>query len=515
MERINITQLLITVVSLVVGLIAGFYIRRFLAEARISSAEAEATKILNQAKQQVENQSKEILVAAKEEAHNIKSQGEADLKQRRKEVERVEDRLLQREELLEEKINKMEGKEKELIEARENTNSLNEELKLKVDGQKAVLEKISGMSSEEAKKMQIELMENDLKRESVKIIKEMEEKTREESTKKAQEIISLAIQRSASEHTAETTVSVVPIPSDDMKGRIIGREGRNIRSIETLTGVNLIIDDTPEAITVSGFDPIRREIAKVCLENLILDGRIHPAKIEEMYLKAKREIESRIKEAGNEAVYEMDLRDIHPEIIRVLGRLQFRTSYGQNVLKHSLEVARLAGLLASELNVNVPLAKRGGMLHDIGKAVDKEIEGNHAIIGSELAKRLGESDDVCNIIEAHHEEREPQTVEAVLVLAADAISAARPGARREIFETYIKRLEKLESIADSFEGVEKVFAIQAGREVRVMVKPEDINDEQSIVMAREIAKQIEDELQYPGQIRVTVVRESRATEYAK
>ena len=455
------------------------------------------------------------VLEAKEEAYRIKNENEKELRERRNELQRNERRLLQREETLDKKIDGIEQREQQLnqkIKEAENTEASIKEL---YDKQLKELETISGLSMDEAREILLSSVERDARHDAAIMLRDIEAKTKEEADKRARNIISLAIQRCAADHVAETTVSVVSLPNDEMKGRIIGREGRNIRTLETATGVDLIIDDTPEAVILSGFDPVRREVARIALERLITDGRIHPGRIEEMVEKARREVDTQIREAGEQAIFEVGIHGLHHELIKLIGRLKYRTSYGQNVLKHSIEVAHLAGMMASELGANVALAKRAGLLHDIGKAVDHEVEGPHAQIGADLAKKYRENNQVIHAIQAHHGDVEPSTVEAVLVQAADAISAARPGARRETLENYIKRLEKLEEIANSFEGVDKSFAIQAGREIRILVKPENVNDADTIIMAKEIVKRIETELEYPGQIKVNVIRETRAVEFAK
>ena len=503
------------VVALAAGLVAGFFARKFMAEAKIRSAEEEARRIVQEAEKASEAKKREALLEAKDDIFSMRSEAERDIKNRRNELQRFERRLLQREEQLDNRTEGLEKREKSLAAREKDIQSMWSAAEKAIAEGKERLEKIAGLSKEEAKQILLEQVEEETKREAAQVIKKIENRLRDEAEKKAKNIIANAIQRCASDHVAETTVSVVPLPNDEMKGRIIGREGRNIRTFETLTGINLIIDDTPEAVILSSFDPVRREIARLTLERLITDGRIQPARIEEMFDKAKAEVEAEIKEVGEQAVFEVGLHGVNHELMRVLGRLKYRTSYGQNVLKHSLEVAHLAGLMAAELGTDIKLAKRAGLLHDIGKAIDHEVEGSHAIIGAELAKRLKENEAVIHAIEAHHEEVEARSIEAVLVQAADAISAARPGARRETLESYIKRLERLETIADSFEGVESSYALQAGREIRIMVKSDVIDDLGCITLSREIARQIEDELEYPGQIKITVVREKRVVEYAK
>lgn len=455
------------------------------------------------------------MLEAKEESHKIRLESEKENRERRSEIQKQEKRLLQKEESIDRKADSLEKREdifNKKVEELEKKESLIDEL---YDKQVKELERLSGLTSDEAKEILLNDIKKEIAHESAVLIKEMERKVKEESEKKSKEIISCAIQKCAAEHVAESTVTVVSLPNDEMKGRIIGREGRNIRTLETLTGIDLIIDDTPEAVVLSGFDPIRREIARIALEKLIVDGRIHPARIEEMVEKAKKEVDNVIREEGEQAAFETGIHGLHSELIKLLGRLKYRTSYGQNVLRHSIEVSHLAGIMASELDVNVRIAKRAGLLHDIGKAVDHEIEGPHVDIGVNLAKKYKESKDILHCIAAHHGDIEPKTVEAVLVQAADAISAARPGARRETLEAYIKRLEKLESIANSSDGIEKSYAIQAGRELRIMVKPDSLSDDEIVLTARDIVKKIEDELDYPGQIKVNVIRETRAIEYAK
>jgi ribonuclease Y len=489
--------------------------RKKIAEAKIASAEEAAQKLIIEAEKIGEGRKKEALLEAKEDIHKLRSEVERESKERRNDLQRLERRLLQKEENLDRKIDSLEKKEEILGRKETEIDKNREKINELYAKQLTELERVSGLSSEEAKKILLTNVEEEIRHETAIMIKDMQQQAKEDADKNAREIISLAIQRCAADHVAETTVSVVALPNDEMKGRIIGREGRNIRTLETLTGVDLIIDDTPEAVILSGFDPVRREVARIALEKLITDGRIHPARIEEMVEKAQKEVEQKIKEAGEQATFDTGVHGLHPEIIRLLGRLKYRTSYGQNVLKHSIEVAHLAGVMAAELGVDVMLAKRAGLLHDLGKAIDHEVEGPHVTIGADLAKKYHESDEVVNAIGAHHGDEEPTTVQAVLVAAADAVSAARPGARRETLESYLKRLTRLEEIAESFDGVEKSFAIQAGREVRIMVKPEKIDDLASIRLVRDIVKRIESELEYPGQIKVTVIRETRAVDYAK
>ncbi|MGK0467294.1 MAG: ribonuclease Y, partial [Clostridium sp.] len=486
-----------------------------ISQANISEAEKEAKKIIDDSVKEAETRKKEAVLEAKEEVHRLRTDLEKESRERRNEVQRLERRNIQREESLDKKSDVLERKEENLNKKQQDVEMLEASIKDLHTKQREELERLSGLTSDEAKQVLLDEIKKEIKHDAAIMIKEIETKAKEEADKKAREIITYAIQRCAADHVAETTVHVVSLPNDEMKGRIIGREGRNIRTLETLTGVDLIIDDTPEAVILSAFDPIRREVARIALEKLIVDGRIHPARIEEMVEKAKKEVDSDIKEEGEQATFETGVHSLHSEIVRLLGRLKYRTSYGQNVLKHSIEVSYLAGLMASELGIDPTLAKRCGLLHDIGKAVDHEVEGPHALIGAEIAKKHHESASVVNAIAAHHGDVELQSLEAILVQAADAISAARPGARRETLEAYIKRLEKLEEIANSYEGVEKSYAIQAGREVRIMIKPDIIDDAGAVEMARNLVKRIENELEYPGQIKVNVIRETRAIDYAK
>ncbi|MCL0067550.1 ribonuclease Y [Peptococcaceae bacterium] len=511
----DIQLILFIVVALLLGSAVGYFLRKHLAEVKIASAEAEAEKIIKTAVEQAEAKKREAILEAKEEALRFRNEAEREYKERRNELQKIERRLLQKEENLDRKIEMNEKKEESLRLKEQEIEKLKLEAEETLNKQKAELERISGMTSEEAKQTLIESIKQEAQRDAALLVKEIEQKAKEEGERRARDIITLAIQRCAADHVADVTVAVVPLPNDDMKGRIIGREGRNIRSFETFTGVDLIIDDTPEAVLVSSFDPIRREVARIALEKLIIDGRIHPGRIEEMVEKARKEVDIQIREAGEQAAFETGVHGLHPELVKLLGKLKFRASYGQNVLKHSIEVSHLAGLMASELGIDNKVTKRAGLLHDIGKAVDHEVEGSHVAIGVDLCKKYNENPEVIHAVAAHHGDEEPRTIEAVLVQAADAISAARPGARRETLESYIKRLQKLEEIASSFEGVEKAFAIQAGREVRIMVKPEQVDDLGAVKIAREITKKIEEGLEYPGQIKVVIIRETRAVDYAK
>ena len=502
---------LIALIALVIGLVAGYFYRKNGMEKKIGQTEEFVTNMLEEATHKAEEKKKEAVLEAKEEIIRLKSELDKEVRDRRNEVSRLERRVNQREEQFDKKLDNLEAREEALNDKYREAERLEAEAQEMHDRQQAELERIAGMTADEAKQILVDRIQKDAYHDAAVMVREVEAQAREEADKKARNIVSLAIQKCAADHVAETTVSVVALPNDDMKGRIIGREGRNIRTLETAT----IIDDTPEAVIISAFDPVRREVARIALEKLIMDGRIHPARIEEMVEKAKREVDNQIREAGEQAIFETNLHGIHPELVKLLGRMRYRTSYGQNVLRHSIEVSHLAGVMAAELGADVTLAKRAGLLHDIGKAIDHEVEGTHVTIGADLAKKFRENDLVVNAIAAHHGDVEPKSVEAVLVQAADAISAARPGARRESLENYIKRLEKLESIANAFDGVESCYAIQSGREIRVIVKPEDVNDAGTLILAREIVKRIEAEMEYPGQIKVNVVRETRAVEFAK
>ena len=511
--------IILIVVAAVLGIAIGFFsgmtYRKKVAEREIGSAEAEATRIINEAIRGGESKKKEMLLEAKDEIHRSRTEYEKEVKERRAELSKQERRLEQKETTLDKKTEAFEKKEEELSKKMAAVAQTQEEANRLKEAQMQTLEKISGLTQEQAKAHLLKSVEEEVRHESAMKIKEIEQQLKDYADEKAREILSTAIQRCAADHAAEVTVSVVPLPNDEMKGRIIGREGRNIRTLETITGVDLIIDDTPEAITVSSFDPVRREIARLALEKLIQDGRIHPTRIEDMVEKAKREVERTIREEGERACYETGVHNLNPELVKILGRQKYRTSYGQNVLNHSIEVSHIAGLMAAELGVDVALAKRAGLLHDLGKSIDHEVEGSHVQLGADLAKKYKENPVVINAIEAHHGDVEPKTVIAVLVQAADAVSAARPGARRENVENYIRRLQKLEELTGSWPGVDKAFAIQAGREVRIMVKPEVVTEDNMILLARDIAKKIEAELEYPGQIKVNVIRETKAVEYAK
>ncbi len=510
-----VAAIIAAVVGLAIGIGAGYFVRKNISEAKIGEADSLAKNIIDQANKDAETIKKEKLLEAKEEIHKFRNDAEKENRERRNELQKYERRVIQKEESLDRKQQSMENKESNLNQKLRAVDEKQKEVEAIKVKQLEKLEDISGITSEKAKDIILSNAEKEVRHEMSIMIKEIETQAKEDAEKKSREIIGYAIQKCAADHVAETTVTVVNLPNDEMKGRIIGREGRNIRTLETLTGIDLIIDDTPEAVILSGFDPIRREIARIALEKLISDGRIHPARIEEMVEKAKKEVENIIKEYGEQAIFETGVHSLHPELVKLLGRLNYRTSYGQNVLKHSIEVAHIAGIMAAEIGADIKLAKRAGLLHDIGKAVDHEMEGTHVEIGMDLLRRYKESKDVIHAMSTHHGDYEPQTVEAVLVTAADAISAARPGARRETLEAYIKRLEKLEEIANSYDGVDKSYAIQAGREIRIMVKPEKINDEEIHLLARDITKKIEDELEYPGQIKVSIIRETRAVEYAK
>ena len=498
-----------------VGCLIGYFIRKSIAEGKVKSADDLAKKLIEDAEKEVETTKKELLIEAKEEVHRLRSEFERESRERRNELQKIERRLIQKEESLDRKAENLEKKDDKLSKKLVDLEEQSEQLELLREKEKQKLEELSGLTAEEAKSLLLRDVEKEIQVETAMMIKEMESRAKEEAEKRAKEIITYTIQKCAADHVAETTVTVVQLPNDEMKGRIIGREGRNIRTLETLTGIDLIIDDTPEAVILSGFDPIRREIARVALEKLIVDGRIHPARIEEMVDKAKREVENMMKEEGEQAAFDAGVHNVHPELIKLLGRLRFRTSYGQSVLKHAVEVSHLTGIMATELGADIKVAKRAGLFHDIGKAVDHEVEGTHVDIGMELLRKYKESKEVIHAISTHHGDYEPQSIEAVLVTAADAISAARPGARRETLESYIKRLQKLEEIANDYDGVEKSYAIQAGREIRILVKPDSYNDAEIVLLARNLTKRIESELEYPGQIKVNVIRETRAVDYAK
>ncbi|PGZ96875.1 ribonuclease Y [Bacillus pseudomycoides] len=518
----NVVWLLISILLAIVSAVVGFFVRKSIAEAKINGAANEAKRIVEDANRQAEALKKEALLEAKDEIHTLRTEAELEIRDRRNELQKQENRLMQKEENLDRKDESLEKsqqllekKEESLVVRQQQIEDLESKVGELVQKQQDELERISSLTREQARAIILEKVENEISHEIAVMVKETEIRAKEEADKKAKEILSLAMQRCAADHVAETTVSVVNLPNDEMKGRIIGREGRNIRTLETLTGIDLIIDDTPEAVILSGFDPIRRETARIALDKLVQDGRIHPARIEEMVEKSRREVDEYIREVGEQTTFEVGVHGLHPDLIKILGRLKFRTSYGQNVLKHSMEVAYLAGLMAAELGEDEKLARRAGLLHDIGKAIDHEVEGSHVEIGVELATKYKEHPVVINSIASHHGDTEPTSIIAVLVAAADALSAARPGARSETLENYIRRLEKLEEISESYEGVEKSYAIQAGREVRILVKPDTIDDLEAHRLARDIRKRIENELDYPGHIKVTVIRETRAVEYAK
>ena len=518
MEVVTIKILYTVLVSMgamLIGMLLGYIIRRIIAEKKIRSAEIMADNIVIDARKKAESTKKEMLIEAKDEIHVLRLDLEKETRERRNEIQTHERRNVQKEESLDKKISNLERKEKDVAKSLRDVESLKNEYSIKIGRQNEELERIAALSKEDAKRELLENLDKTLTREKVTRIREMESEIKEESGKKAKEIIAYAIQKCATEYVAESTVSVVALPNDEMKGRIIGREGRNIRAFETATGVDLIIDDTPEAVILSSFDPVRREVARISLDRLIADGRIHPTRIEEAVKRATQEVEDAMKEDGENAVFEVGIHNVHPEIVKLLGRLRFRTSYGQNVLKHSIEVAKIAGHLAGELGLDQRIAKRAGLLHDIGKAVDYDMEGTHIELGMNILKRYKENKKVIHAMSTHHGDFEPETIEAILVTVADAISASRPGARRETLDNYVKRLETLEEISNSYEGVEKSFAIQAGREIRIMVSPEKVNDEQMIILSREISQRIESEMEYPGQIKVHIIRESRAINYAK
>ena len=511
----NIIIIAAVLISLVIGILVGIVLRKKIAESKINGAEEEAKKLVELEKIESDNLKKEEIFKAKEEIMNARNELDKEIKERRGEIQKQESRIIQKEENLERRSDNFEKKEKDLEREEQNLNERKQDVENLYTEQMKVLQDIAKLTQEEAKDQLLKSVEQDITSEKAALIRDLTQKAKDEALKNGREIVAYAIQKCAADHSAETTVSIVPLPSDDVKGRIIGREGRNIRALETLTGIDLIIDDTPEAVILSGFDPLRREVARIALEKLIDDGRIHPAKIEEMVEKAKQELAETIRSEGERAALESGVIGLNPELIKLLGKLKYRTSYGQNVLNHSIEVSNLARIMAEELGLDAKLARRAGLLHDIGKALDHDMEGTHVEIGVEILKKFKENPLVINAVEAHHGDVEPQTLEAVLVQAADAISASRPGARRETLEAYIKRLENLESIADSFDGVEKSFAIQAGREVRIIVKPEKITDDQMTLLARDVSKRIEEEMDYPGQIKVNIIRETRVVDYAK
>ncbi|MBC3888913.1 ribonuclease Y [Acetobacterium paludosum] len=514
MKIINILVIILSI-GIVLAFVVGYFVRKNIAEGKIRNAEMTAAAIVNDAVKDGENLKKEILFDAKEESLQMKEVNERDNRERRAELQKLENRFMQKEENLEKKLVNLERNEEALGKRGKDLEKKKEKLDGLYDEQVKELERISGLTYEEAKEILLEDVSKDTRREAAIMIRQIEVESKAVADKKAKELIAQSIQRCAADHVAEQTITVVNLPNDEMKGRIIGREGRNIRTLETLTGIDLIIDDTPEAVILSGFDPIRREVARLALEKLIIDGRIHPARIEEMVKKSQKEVENQIKEVGEQACFDTGIHGLHPEIVKLLGRLKYRTSYGQNVLKHSIEVSHLAGIMAAELDGNIKVAKRAGLLHDIGKAIDHEVEGPHVEIGVNVLKKYKENKNIIHAVEAHHGDVEAHTMEAVLVQAADAISAARPGARRETLVSYVQRLQELETIASSFEGVEKSYAIQAGREVRVMVKPSEVNDDEMILLSRDIAKKIEAEMEYPGNIKVNIIRETRASDYAK
>lgn len=505
----------VTVVAALISLLLGYLLRRTIAEARIRSAEVAARQILEDARKEAEARQRETIVEAKDEAFRLKREAEKEIREQRADLQRQERRVVQREENLERKTEGLEKRERHQVEEEQRIGQLREEATRLKLAQQAELERVAGLTSEEARAEILSTVEASTRNETVQLIRRIENEARDEGDRRAREILALAIQRCAAEHTAEVTVSVVPLPNEDMKGRIIGREGRNIRTLESLTGVDLIIDDTPEAVTISSFDPVRREVAKVALEKLMADGRIHPGRIEEIIEKARAEVESRVRTDGEQAAFEANVHGLHPEEVQVLGRLKYRHSYGQNLLRHSVEVALLSGLLATHLGADPKLARRAGLLHDIGKALTHEAEGTHVTLGADLCRRYHEPPEVLNAIAYHHDEEEATCVEAVIVAAADAVSASRPGARKETVELYIKRLQALEELATSFGGVEKAYAIQAGREIRVIVKPAEIDDTAATILARDLARKIEEQLKYPGHIKVTVLRETRVVEYAR